>query len=234
MRKALILLFVAASLFTSCARNKTVDPRDRLRAELLRWQNFEAEGVAEISYMGLSLRKMFVAGKTVSDARLDILDGGAFGVNPEPLLSLYVGDYVSLRAPMFPQVEKMFQNKLKLDVSFRALANVDSLLETYSYRVQTDRKLAFTNTELLFDQDYRLEGITDAKSKAKVAITYTSKGDPDKISVIIASGTSVTLLVDKISYGLAEVVPLPKPKENSGVEDYLKFMEELLKDQQGE
>ena len=79
-----VLLIVSALLLSSCASIKPADKLSLLRAELARWQNFSADGIVRVTYAGLTLHKMFVLAKSVDSARLDIVDGGAFGISPSP------------------------------------------------------------------------------------------------------------------------------------------------------
>ncbi len=221
---ALILVL----LLSACATVKPQDDSARLRAELKKWENFSFDGIVQVNYTGFSLRKMFVISKTQTEARFDIIDGGVMGLNPKPLVSAYIGDYLAVESPYFPQLEKLMRSSKVSPLSLKSLANTDSLLALYQDTIIRERKLSLANTELLFSPNLQLEKITDLKSKAEVAITYTSKGDPDKVMIRLDDKTSLELMVDRISYGKAEVVPLPPPEPDPFLEDFMQMLESLI------
>lgn len=219
----LALLFLGA-----CAANRTQDQRALLRAELLKWENFTSEGVAQVSYNGLALRKMFVLSKTRDEARLDVLDGGALGINPEPLVSAYLGDYFSLKAPIAPQLELLAQNSFDPGISLQLLSNPDSLLQRYAEEIISTKKLALDSVELTFNPSLQLMQISTRDAKTQVDISYTKKGDPDKVLVQVSKNTSLELLVDEISYGNAELTPLPPNQSSPLVDKIMEALEQFI------
>lgn len=221
-------LLLALLLLGACAANRTQDQRALLRAELLKWENFTAEGVAQVNYNGLSLRKMFVLNKTATEARLDILDGGALGINPEPLVSAYLGDYFSLKSPIAPQLELLAQTSFDPGISLQLLSNPDSLLQRYAEDIISTKKLALDNVELAFNPSLQLVQISTRDAKTQVNITYTKKGDPDKVSVQVSKNTSLELLVDDISYGKTEVTALPPNASSPLVEKIMDALKQFI------
>ncbi len=206
---SLILLLAVLLLLSACASIKSADQKAVLRGELSKWENFSSDGVIQVNYMGLSMRKMFVLSKTREEARLDVLDGGAFGISPTPLVSVYMGDYVAIQAPMMPKLEAMSQSIRDNDLSLRLLSDPDSLISMYGDTVIATHKLTLDNSELSFTDKMQLDKVIDLKSGSEMRISYTSKGDPDKVTITIDSATSLELLIDKTSYGKAEVISLP-------------------------
>lgn len=222
------ILLAALLLAGGCATLNKADKTALLRSELGKWENFSADGVVQASHAGLTLRKLFVINKTRDEIRLDVLGGGAFGIDPDPLVSLYLGDYISVKSPLLPQLETLAQTFVPPDLSLRALSAPDSLVSRYGAQIISEGKLTLDQTELVFSDKMRLERITDRKSGAEILISYTSKGDPDKVSVKVDKDTSLELLVDNASYGKAEVVALPRNDQAQPVDGLLKAVEELL------
>ena len=221
----LLLILIAAS---ACAAIKPADKTAILRSELAKWENFSSEGLVEASHQGLSLRKMFVLSKTNDAARLDVLDGGAFGINPNPLVSVYLGEYFSMQSPMFPQLETWGAMLFKPGFSLGALGNPDSLISKYGDTIIENQYLEFDGTRLQFSERLQLEKITDSVSGAIIDIKYDRKGNPDTVSFRLDSDTAIDLLVDTITYGDAEVIPLPQKEMVPGLEQTLELLEQLL------
>lgn len=231
MKRLLIgLTLVLAIMISSCASVQAVDKLALLRTELSRWQDFKADGVINVNYMGLALRKMFVLNKSQEAARLDIVDGGAFGISPSPLISIYLADYFAVDSPLVPQLQALAQAGIGGGGEFLSLlGDPDSLVKKYGSMIAEDNTLDLDGVILAFSPAMKLMNIQDEKSGASIDFDYTSKGDPDKVVIRIGKSGSMELLVDSIKYGAAEVSPLPRPKENSGGFEIPGFLKDFLK-----
>lgn len=219
--KLLIILALTIIILAGCAANKPIDHKARLRAEMLRWENFSSEGVVQVSYMGISLRKMFVLSKTRDELRFDVIDGGAMAMQSKPMLSAYMGEYISIQSPFAPQLEKLSGAVIKQN-PLGFFASLDSLINVYSDEIVTNRKVnAGSGIEILFDQNLRVSQVSDTESKSGVQITYLANGNPDKVLIKMDAKTSMELLFDRISYGKAEIVPLPRPEPNTLLQQFL-------------
>ncbi|NLN84589.1 MAG: hypothetical protein GX135_00610 [Candidatus Cloacimonetes bacterium] len=224
------LTLVLAILTSSCATIKPVDRMELLRMELSRWQDFRADGVVNVNYTGLTMRKMFVLNKTRDEARLDILDGGAFGISPSPLISIYLADYLAVDSPLVPQLQALAQIGFGSGGGYLSVLNdVDDLVEKYGSLILEDNTLDLSGTSLLFSPAMKLLKIMNPDSGVSVDFNYTSKGDPDKVVLSLGKSGSMELLVDSIKYGGTEVTPLPRPQENSGGFEIPGFLKDLLK-----
>ena len=215
-------------LFTACATVRPVDRKTILRDELMKWQELWGEGIAEMNYMGFSLRKMFVVAKNQQAVRLDILDGGALAIGASPFASIYLEDYLTIQSDMVPQIEFMSRAKLDGQFSLGFLANVDSLVNTYGDEIIANGRINISGFVITFTPDLRMNQITDAKSGAKISFTYLSKGELDTIFFEMDSSTSVKLMFDKVEYGKVEIVPLPRISGPSILEQFLE--EDELRD----
>lgn len=225
MKRALFLLIILMLFLGACVNNRikgTPDPaarKEQLRQEMLKWENFDAEGVAQISYMGLSLRKMFVFGKTSDELRFDIIDGGILGVGPSPLISVYLGDYFSLQSDLLPQLNLAAKAALNFKPSMGPLRDINGLVDAFADSIIINNRLNLEGIQLTFSPQLRLQKIYEEESKAEINISYTPKGEPDIITLRMKSA-EVELMIDKIDYGKASVAPLP-PQENSILDQFL-------------
>ncbi len=229
MKRLLLgLTLVLAIMISSCASIKPVDRMALLRMELSRWQDFKADGVINVNYMGLALRKMFVLNKSQEAMRLDIVDGGAFGISPSPLISIYLADYLAVDSPLVPQLQALAQAGIGGGEYLTLLGDPDALVKKYGSLIAEDNTLDLDGVIMAFSPAMKLMNIRDEKSGAAVDFSYTSKGDPDKVVIRMGKSGSMELLVDSIKYGAAEVAPLPRPKENSGGFEIPGFLKDFL------
>ncbi len=211
MKRVIILLtLVAALLLSACASLKPVDKLELLRAELAKWQNFSADGIIRATHSGLTLHKLFVLAKTPSSARLDVVDGGAFGVSPSPLVSVYLADYLAVESLLFPQLRDLAQAVQDPSAYLAMLADPAALIDAYGQQIVSNGAVDLAGLRISFTPAMQLDKILDLDSGAEISVTYSSKGDPDKVLISLSKKTAVELLVDNISYGGAETIPLPR------------------------
>lgn len=207
---------IALILIGACAKDRVISPQAKmglLRTQTLKWENFPAEGIAEMKYMGISLRKMFVLNKTKEGLRIDIIDGGILGMGASPLISVYLGEYFSLQSDFQPQLALMASSMINPDLSLGPLSDLNALVDAFGESIVETGKLQKDGAEIVFTPQYQLQSIVDGKSKAQINVSYTSKGQPDIISFTMKDA-SVDLLCDKVQYGKAEVTPLPRMAGN--------------------
>lgn len=224
----IVSLLLAALLLTSCATFRAPTPQDILRAELLKWKNFSAEGVMEVNYSFISLRKMFSVNKTGDEFRLDMLDGGIMGINPEPLMSLYMGPYLSLKIPIYPDLEQIAAS---LDIQSNPLAflkDTDGIVSRYGNEIIANHKVSIGDADLSFNDRLQLTRIDIRDMDSYLEVAYSKKGDPDIVTFNLENKASLKLFVDSISYGQAAVSPLPKSQTAPLSDDLLKLMDKLL------
>lgn len=227
MKRVLILNLILISLFLgACFSNKgkprlSVDTRkEMLKHEMLKWENFEAEGVADLSYMGLSLRRMFVMSKTRDEIRFDVIEGGILGMGASPLISIYLGEYFSLESDLLPQLRMAAQAALKIQPDISPLKDISALVDAFADSILANGKVNVNGTQVTFGPQMRLQSISDPINKLDISFAYTSKGMPDRM-VIKAKSASAELLFDKVRYGNATVVPLPRQDGGNILEQFL-------------
>lgn len=226
--RILLLLFLMALLMSACATIKPVDKISLLSAELDRWQNFSADGIIRATHSGLTLHKNFVLAKTTDSARLDVLGGGAFGISPSPLVSVYLADYLAIESTLFPQLQSMAKAIQDPSGFLSLLSDPEALIGKYGQEIASTQTVDVRDLRISFSPKMKLQKIVDLKSGAEISVNYNAKGDPDKVLVSISKNSSVELLVDKISYGNAELAPLPRPKAKDDPDSLTDSVEQEL------
>ena len=230
MKHPVFLFSLTIVLLTvvSCASMQPVDKTQLLRTEWERWQNFEAQGVVQLTNSGLTMRRMFVLSKTPEAMRFDILSGGVLAANPKPLISVYYGDYLAIQCPQFPKIEilaqmPIFPEKLPIYDIDR-----DSLFTVFADSIINHQELNLEGLQLKFNSAMQLERIIEPKSGMEINIDRNSQGDPDKVKLTISENTYLLLLIDSISYGNAQIEPLPPNPKVELPEDWKQMFKSLL------
>lgn len=230
MKHPVFLFSLTIVLLTvvSCASMQPVDKTQLLRTEWDRWQNFEAQGVVQLTNSGLTMRRMFVLSKTPEAMRFDILSGGVLAANPKPLISVYYGDYLAIQCPQFPKIEilaqmPIFPEKLPIYDIDR-----DSLFTVFADSIINHQELNLEGLQLKFNSTMQLERIIEPKSGMEININRNSQGDPDKVKLTISENTYLLLLIDSISYGNAQIEPLPPNPKVELPEDWKQMFKSLL------
>ena len=230
MKHPVFLFSLTIVLLTvvSCASMQPVDKTQLLRTEWERWQNFEAQGVVQLTNSGLTMRRMFVLSKTPEAMRFDILSGGVLAANPKPLISVYYGDYLAIQCPQFPKIEilaqmPIFPEKLPIYDIDR-----DSLFTVFADSIINHQELNLEGLQLKFNSAMQLERIIEPKSGMEININRNSKGDPDNVKLTISENTYILLLIDSISYGNAQIEPLPPNPKVELSEDWKQMFKSLL------
>ena len=230
MKHPVFLFSLTIVLLTvvSCASMQPVDKTQLLRTEWDRWQNFEAQGVVQLTNSGLTMRRMFVLSKTPEAMRFDILSGGVLAANPKPLISVYYGDYLAIQCPQFPKIEilaqmPIFPEKLPIYDIDR-----DSLFTVFADSIINHQELNLEGLQLKFNSAMQLERIIEPKSGMEINIDRNSQGDPDKVKLTISENTYLLLLIDSISYGNAQIEPLPPNPKVELPEDWKQMFKSLL------
>jgi len=230
MKHPVFLFSLTIVLLTvvSCASMQPVDKTQLLRTEWDRWQNFEAQGVVQLTNSGLTMRRMFVLSKTPEAMRFDILSGGVLAANPKPLISVYYGDYLAIQCPQYPKIEilaqmPIFPEKLPIYDIDR-----DSLFTVFADSIINHQELNLEGLQLKFNSTMQLERIIEPKSGMEININRNSQGDPDKVKLAISENTYIVLLIDSISYGNAQIEPLPPNPKVELPEDWKQMFKSLL------
>lgn len=222
MNRILIIGLIALSLLlASCAAFQLTDEA-LLRSELKKWESFTGDGIIEVAAFGFTLRKPFVVAKSEKQMRLDVIEGGIFGAGASPLISMYLGDYFSMLAPTMPVLEALnLQDRLPLG-ALALFSSSDFLYQKYGAEIIREKAIVRDSMTINFTPKYKLDSVVDRKSGATVTMTYTTRGDLDKMEIKAGRGMSAKFLFDNVKYQVPQIVPLPKGKgTQQGVMDLL-------------
>lgn len=203
-------LFVILALVVLCSlvfASRVDKASAKLQQELSKLQSLRAEGVIQVNYRQLALRRMFVFAKNKDELRIDIIDGGIAGAGAEPLFSFYLGDYPALRSPLMPQLENYDLSRLLPSTPARVLDELSSVLMEHTAEIAKTKRLQLNGVSYKFDKKYRLLEISDDKAEIKVNLTYNRRGDIDTLVLKQQGKEVLNLLIDKVSYEDVEVVP---------------------------
>lgn len=201
-------------ILSSCAGLRLTEEQKLLR-ELKKWESFSGSGIIELSVMGLSLRKPFSISKSMKQIRLDVIEGGVFGASASPLLSMYLGDYLAVNAPIMPALELL---NLKDKVPAGALAlfsSADYLMDKYGAEIIAKKAIVRDDLSLNFKKNYQLESVVDKASGTRIEIKHTGRGLLDTIDIKTNKPVSARLIFDNVDYATPEIIPLPQ-KEATG------------------
>lgn len=208
-----ISLILLSLVLASCAGLKPSD-ETILRSELKKWESFTGDGIIEISAFGFSIRKPFSVAKSAKQLRLDVIEGGIFGAGASPLISMYLGDYFAMTAPMMPALEAL---NLKDKIPLGALAmfsSADYVFEKYGAEIIREKAIVRDSLSINFTSKYKLDSVIDRKSGANLKVNYTNRGELDKMEIKAGRGISARLLFDDVKYQVPTILPLPRGEEN--------------------
>ncbi|MCB5265199.1 MAG: hypothetical protein LHW41_03015 [Candidatus Cloacimonetes bacterium] len=213
MNRILILCLIFLSLIlASCAAFQKFSEEALLRSELKKWESFTGNGIIEVSALGFSLRKPFSLAKSEKQMRIDVIEGGIFGANASPLISMYMGDYFSILSPSMPVLEALnLKDKIPLGV-LALFSSSDYLMEKYGAEIIREKAIVRDDLTIKFTPKYKLDSVIDRKSGANVTVSYTSRGDLDQLEIKAGRGISAKLLFDDVKYNVPLITPLPKGK----------------------
>jgi hypothetical protein len=226
LKRTYVSLIVIVLLLASCAGPKVISEEQKLKNELTKWESFDSEGVIEISYLGLAMRKMFSLSKNRDQMRFDIIDGGVMGAGAQPLMSFYLGDYISFKSPYLPMLELLdVSSMIPLD-GMAIFSNTDSLVASYGQQIIKNKQLEIAGINLIFKPDYKLDKLFDPRTKMELRPLYSSSGKLSELNLRGADNLSLKLSFDKLEYAQPQIIALPKPKPNV-LADTLKGIDSL-------
>lgn len=207
------ILVIGTLLLASCAGPRGVSQEAMLRSELAKWESFDSQGVVEISYMGLAMRKMFALGKNHNEMRLDIFDGGVLGAGAAPMLSFYSGDYVAFKSPFLPMLEAFDLSGMIPADGLKLFSSADELMARYGKEIIQDKAVKVEGVEIKFNKKYQLTEVLDPNTNVRLEAKYATNGQLQDVAFLGPDNLSIKLAFDDVRYSQPEIVPLPK---NSG------------------
>ncbi|MBP7310756.1 MAG: hypothetical protein KA984_05675 [Candidatus Cloacimonetes bacterium] len=225
-RSLLWILVISTLLFAACAGPRGSSKEAMLRAELAKWESFDSQGVVEISYMGLAMRKMFAASKNHQELRIDIFDGGVLGAGAAPMLSFYSGDYLAFKSPFLPMLEAFDLSGIIPAEGLKLFSSADELYNRYGEQILKNKALDVEGVQISFNKKYQLTEVIDPKSSSRLEARYTANGTLQDLQLSGPDNLSLKLAFDEIKYLEPQITPLPK-SEGAGILDGLINLQEM-------
>lgn len=227
MKKPLLWIIVISTLLlAACAGPRSASQEAKLRAELAKWESFDSQGVVEISYMGLAMRKMFTAGKNHQELRIDIFDGGVMGAGAAPMLSFYAGDYLAFQSPYLPILESFDFSGLIPAEGLKLFASADEFYRRYGEQILKNKTLEVEGVQISFNKQFQLTEVFAPQSSSHLEAKYTGNGRLQDITLKGPDNLSLKLAFDEIKYLEPQITPLPK-SEGTGILDGLMNIQEM-------
>lgn len=196
-----------------CVSNVWANKSDKaiktLQNELLRLQEFRAEGIVQVNYKQIALRKNFVFSKNKEELRFDVIEGGIFGMQAEPLITIYAGKYLALRSPYLQQIQDLKIDRMIKNSPVQLFNELDSLFVHYQDDIIHSYKFESDGACFVFNKRYQLARIEVPKGSFQVSFTYTRNKLLDSIILRQDGKELMNLMIDKIRLGKQEIIPLP-------------------------
>lgn len=209
-RFSFVILALIVVLLAGCAHNLKLSEEAKLKQELRKWESFSGSGIVEISVFGFSMRKPFAIAKSLDEMRMDVVEGGLLGATGSPIISMYLGEYFSLKSPLVPLLEAVnLGDNLPLGaLSF--FSSADNVVSRYGEEIIANKAIIRDSLQINFSSDYKIESIVDKPSSFRIDNTYTRKGDIDEISFSSPKGISAKFIFDGVDYERPQITVLPK------------------------
>jgi len=214
MTRYLILGVCALCIvLSSCAGGLGLTEEQKLERELKKWESFSGSGIIEVSALGMSLRKPFNIAKSMKQMRLDVIDGGVFGANASPLMSMYLGDYLAVNAPIMPALEMLNLKDKIPEAAIALFSSTDYLMQKYGAEIIANKAIVRDDLKVNFKKNYQLDSVVDAKSGATLVAAYTARGALDALEIKSGKMISAKLIFDTVDYSTPEIIPLPQKEQ---------------------
>ncbi|MBM4404285.1 MAG: hypothetical protein FJ042_07905 [Candidatus Cloacimonetes bacterium] len=205
MRQYILVFLCLSTICGIAARNDS----QNLRQELERWQNFRCDGILQVNYGQLSLRNNFVMVKQGMEMRLDLIGGGAWGGSGGALISVYYGDYFSVRSPIMPKLQDVDYDRYISNLPPHLIPDLDTLMDLYGPEIISKRKTVIDSVELHFNKNMQLKRVFEPRSNSEVIIKYNRHGEPDIVTIKTQGKTVAVMEIDEIRFGQFPIEPLP-------------------------
>lgn len=238
MQKPLLWIIVISTLLlAACAGPRGTSQEAMLRTELAKWESFDGQGVIEVSFNGLAMRKMFAASKNHQELRIDIFDGGVMGAGAAPLLSFYSGEYISLKSPFLPMLEAIDFSSMIPTEGLKLFSSADELFNLYGEQILKNKALDVAGVQISFDKQFKLTRVFDPQSSSSLEAHYAQNGSLQDLELKGPDNLAMKLAFDSISYLPPQITPLPKPEGGDLLDELIQIqdldLKELLKNFMG-
>ncbi|MBN1948284.1 MAG: hypothetical protein JW784_00940 [Candidatus Cloacimonetes bacterium] len=193
-------------------KRSPAEKEELLRTELGKWQKFRATGIIEVNYHQYSFRKDFLLQKEDDRIRIDIMDGGIFGLQPSPFLSVYLDSCLIVKTSGQP-AQIMDIKQLELELPY--LHYLRSLSVLWEERDEFIRYQKVVKDDLTFTCNSEMQ-IINISSLRGFQVSFNYRQEISEIILAENKKTLATLKFDQIGYHNIEVVPLLLPIMEEG------------------
>jgi hypothetical protein len=180
----IIILLVGCSIITP-KKDKT----SMLYENIRRLENIQMEGVAEIKYNNLALRKEIFVTKKSNKLSAILIDGGILGMQATPFASLEIAEKTTF---------SFAGKKESSPFSFSQLQNLTStqFIEKYKSEIISKQYIQIGDYHLTWNDDMQLIKISG--ENIEVRISYNISGDLDEININLNNEIEANILIDKV------------------------------------
>ncbi len=180
----IIILFVGCSIIPP-----KKDKISLLYENIRKLENLSFEGVAEIKYQNLVLRKEIFVTRNSKKLSAILIDGGIFGMQAAPFASLEIAEKTTF----------IFAGKKEESpFSFSQLQNLTSKqsIDKFKDEIISKQKIEFKEFQLTWNDNMQLIEISE--DNLKIKISYNLSGDLEKINIILNNEIEANILIDKV------------------------------------
>jgi len=209
-RYRIVIVILVLLILAGCSGNLRISEEEKLKRELKKWESFSGEGIAEISAFGFSLRKPFYVAKSMEQMRMDIVEGGLLGAMGAPVISMYLGEYFTMKSTLMPALEALnIADKIPTR-SLSLFSSSDMLFDRYGAEIIANKAIIRDSLEIKFRKNYELESVVDKASGARMTVDYNAGGDLDELDIRVGKGISARLIFDAVDYERPQIVALER------------------------
>ncbi len=207
--KVVLSLIIVIGLLSGCSTFRRVDSdkMELLTNHLSMWRGFRLDGIIEITYRQLRLRKNVSITMDNDSFQLAVFDTGFFGLRPQPFLQLSISDKLSLEAPQ-NIMNLIPQNKITVDdIDINLLHKGLAVLQKNSSKIVDHGHFHDKDLRVQFDESMQITGITvlinntvaqETSENLSLLIDYRAYNQPEKMQFFRDNELLFTITVDRI------------------------------------
>lgn len=204
LRFSLLFFLLLLCACLQLGKRSPAEKEDLLKTELWKWHTFRATGIIEVNYRQYSFRKDFLLLKENDRIRFDIMDGGIFGLQPSPFLSVYLDSCLIVKTS--GQSAQIMDIK-QLETEFPYLDYLRSLSILWDKREELIRNQQVIMNDLTFTCNTEMQ-IINISSLRGFQILFSYRQEINEIILMENKATLATLKFDQIGYQNIDIIPL--------------------------
>ena len=170
INKLYFLIFLAF-VFSCSINNRIRNKNQLLKSEILRWQNYRIDGIAEINYKSFRFRKDIQILKNEKSLRITLFDSGIFGLSPSPFFNLYADSTIVTTTFMG---KKSDYSRLNKNINLSSFLTIDLSRKNIEDIINIG-KLHRGQSTIFFNQEMRITKIKLGCYNVEVDFNYSSE-----------------------------------------------------------